>query len=1128
MAYGIVRFSTPRPRAPWRAAGLVALVAALCWHAASALAQSPPMHELQAELNELEVASELPPEAKARAVEYYRQAIDDTRIADDWQTKAAGFRESREQAPRDLEAAKVELNRSANDVGPAIPERASLDELRQGLAAAEAESSSARAEKAALEAKLRRRVDRFEEVRVLDAAAKARLEDAERLLALSPRDAANAVERAERRAVCARRSKTIAERAAYAEELPCYEATRDLLRVQLDLATRRLNQAEQAERQWKDAVAERGQAEAELKARDARWAVETAPAEVRPLAESNEQLARLRKAADGPAALLKQVEDEASRLHAQRARLQTNFAHVQKIADLADAAGPLLQRERDELPDVRRHREQIHDRKATIAAVKLKLIDLENERSELADLAAETERRLAAIDPPPTGDRRQRIDLALREQLEMRRDCLDALIADYDKYFNALVLELDKVERELVRTAEEYGAYISEQILWIRSAGPVSRDDWPAARQALAWLTEPAPWRRLFVAVWDDVRWVPLLYVVATLIAAIWWALLDRTRGRLRAIGKAACHEHVCIGPTIEALGDTLVLASFWPACLAFVAWRLGGVAEGGPLAKIVAFALHTLAVVGWTSEFFRQICCRHGLAEAHFCWPAELVAPVRRHLRWLMILATPLVLLVAALQEQDSATHQASLGRWAFIFGMTMLAVFARNVLRPNRVALRSLVGEQPGRVLHGLRNIWYPLSMGLPLALAGIAAAGYYYTALQLAWRLQASVWLVLGALVLHSFLGRWLEAARCGLSVPACDLDTSDRQSRRLMRGVLVIGLAVGCWLTWIDVLPALRVLDKWRLWAHAATVVPVVAGDSVLPGSAPTIDDGWVTAADLMRAVMIGLMTIIASGNVPGLLEIAWLRRLPLDAGGRYAWTTVSRYLITLVGLVTTCRTLGIGWSSVQWLAAAMTVGLGFGLQEIFANFVSGLIILFERPVRVGDTVTIGGLTGTVSRIRSRATTIIDWDRKELIVPNKEFITSNLVNWTLSDHVQRLVLRVGVAYGSDTALVERLLLEVARQNPQVLDDPPPQVLLTEFADSALQFELRVFVSGIDPYLWLRHPLNAAINEAFREAGLEIAFPQRDIHVRTIMPAALPQPIEMSSHAKHVTRHEQRASA
>ena len=182
-----------------------------------------------------------------------------------------------------------------------------------------------------------------------------------------------------------------------------------------------------------------------------------------------------------------------------------------------------------------------------------------------------------------------------------------------------------------------------------------------------------------------------------------------------------------------------------------------------------------------------------------------------------------------------------------------------------------------------------------------------------------------------------------------------------------------------------------------------------------------------------------------------------------------------------------------------------MGLGFGLQEIFANFVSGLILLFERPIRIGDTVTIGDTNGTVSKIRIRATTVTDWNRKEIVIPNREFITGQVINWTLSDQVMRLVLRVGIAYGSDVHRAKQILLEVAANNRRVLEDPKPRAWFWEFGDSSLNFEIRVFVKDIDDWVMTRDSMHFEIDAAFREAGIEIAFPQRDLHIRSGLPPA-----------------------
>jgi potassium efflux system protein len=175
-------------------------------------------------------------------------------------------------------------------------------------------------------------------------------------------------------------------------------------------------------------------------------------------------------------------------------------------------------------------------------------------------------------------------------------------------------------------------------------------------------------------------------------------------------------------------------------------------------------------------------------------------------------------------------------------------------------------------------------------------------------------------------------------------------------------------------------------------------------------------------------------------------------------------------------------------------------LAFGLQEIFANFVSGIIILLERPVRVGDIVTVGEIEGRVTKLRMRATTIMDWNRRELLVPNKEFITGNVINWTLSDPVTRIVIPVGIAYGSDTRLAHELLLKAARDCALVLRDPAPMAVFRSFGESSLDFELRVFLANRDMWPEVTDQMHTGIDDEFRAAGIEISFPQRDLHIRS----------------------------
>jgi potassium efflux system protein len=349
------------------------------------------------------------------------------------------------------------------------------------------------------------------------------------------------------------------------------------------------------------------------------------------------------------------------------------------------------------------------------------------------------------------------------------------------------------------------------------------------------------------------------------------------------------------------------------------------------------------------------------------------------------------------------------------------------------------------------------------------------------------------------------------------PQADLSSHSVQAQRLLATGMLATTLVGLWLIWVDVLPALSMLDRWPLWtttASAQTVDNPAPAVRTGPGmtsserraaSRTEYQTNSITFSNLALAVLVAVITFMSARNVPGLLEMAVLQRLPLDPSIRYAVTSLVSYGIVLLGVIVACSNIGLRWSQIQWLATALTFGLAFGLQEIFANFVAGIIILFERPIRVGDVVTVDDVTGVVSRIRIRATAITNWDRKEYVVPNKEFITGRLLNWTLSDRTNRIVINVGIAYGSDTEKARLLLLKAAQEHPLILKDPPSVATFEGFGDNSLNFTLRTFLPSMENRLQVIHDLHTAIDQAFRQSKIEIAFPQRDLYIRSV-PEAL----------------------
>jgi small-conductance mechanosensitive channel len=242
-------------------------------------------------------------------------------------------------------------------------------------------------------------------------------------------------------------------------------------------------------------------------------------------------------------------------------------------------------------------------------------------------------------------------------------------------------------------------------------------------------------------------------------------------------------------------------------------------------------------------------------------------------------------------------------------------------------------------------------------------------------------------------------------------------------------------------------------------------------------------------------------LLLSRMVRHLLRTRVLARTKLDVGQQYAISRIVSYIVLVLGLLIGVETMGVNLSSLTVVAGALGVGIGFGLQNIVSNFVSGLIILAERPIQIGDRVDLGNNTvGKVERIGARATHVLTNDNILIIVPNSEFVSNRVINWTHIDPRMRFRLSIGVASGSDPHKVEKLLLEVAAANPNVLKNPAPGVVFKEFGESSLNFELRVWASDMTHRPGsLESQLNFAIWEKFKEHGIETPFPQRDLHIK-----------------------------
>lgn len=263
---------------------------------------------------------------------------------------------------------------------------------------------------------------------------------------------------------------------------------------------------------------------------------------------------------------------------------------------------------------------------------------------------------------------------------------------------------------------------------------------------------------------------------------------------------------------------------------------------------------------------------------------------------------------------------------------------------------------------------------------------------------------------------------------------------------------------------------------------------------------------ITVSNLIMFVLVISVFVVLSRIIRKILHGQVFPRLAIDQGTQYTLLRITHYLILVSGALVAFQFIGIDLTGLAVIFGLLSVGIGFGLQNVTSNFVAGLILLFERPIKVGDRITVGDTEGDVVEINIRSTTIRSLNNIAIIVPNSEFVSSTVINWTYADQRIRLEIDVGVSYSSDLDTVLRSLQEVAEEHPEVLTDPGPEVLHAGFGDSSWNMRLRAWISNPKRHPQIRSALNCAIVRKFRENGVEIPFPQRDLHVRSPLPVPL----------------------
>ncbi|HBT28362.1 MAG TPA: miniconductance mechanosensitive channel MscM [Erwinia persicina] len=537
------------------------------------------------------------------------------------------------------------------------------------------------------------------------------------------------------------------------------------------------------------------------------------------------------------------------------------------------------------------------------------------------------------------------------------------------------------------------------------------------------------------------------------------------------------------------------------------------------PIAIAIGDGVTASVPLLWAFMVSNTFARSQGLFIVHFRWPQTRVARAMRFYTLCIGLVVPLMMMLIAFDNLEDREFSATLGRLCFILICGALSLVTVSLKRAGIPLHLDKEGNGDNLIN---RMLWNAM-IAIPLVAALASCIGYLAAAQALLARLETSLAICFLLLVIYHIIRRWMLIQRRRIAFdrarqrraeilaqrargeeelaaqqtaadsvdveePVIDLDAISAQSLRLVRSILTLIALVSVIVLWSEIHSAFGFMENIRLWDVSTTVQGV---ESLQP----------ITLGSVVIAILVLVITTQLVRNMPALLELALLQHLSLTPGTGYAITTLTKYMLILIGGLVGFSLIGIDWSKLQWLVAGLTVGLGFGLQEIFANFISGLIILFEKPIRIGDTVTIRDLTGSITRINTRATTITDWDRKEIIVPNKAFITEQFINWSLSDSVTRVVLTIPAPAEANSEEVTNVLLTAAQRCSYVLETPPPEAFLVDLQQGIQLFELRIHAAEMGHRMPLRHELHQLILRGYQEHGLEMPFPPFQVRMETI---------------------------
>ncbi|KOE30153.1 hypothetical protein D17P3_0311390 [Aggregatibacter actinomycetemcomitans D17P-3] len=762
-----------------------------------------------------------------------------------------------------------------------------------------------------------------------------------------------------------------------------------------------------------------------------------------------------------------------------------------------------------------------------IADLRVQIFDITQRRNELYDLDAYITKVQSDENQTFTDTEETQLTNLLTERRKIASDVIKSL----NNQLN-LAISLELTQQQITQISDRIQAKLDQQSFWVKSNNPLNLDWIKTLPMSLSAQFDGIVKKLGFPSNFDNLPYL-LTYVFILVVIG----------GIIFKFKPAIKHRFALMNGEINTLRSDsqwhTPIALFYTAILS-----LSGTLWFLAICQLVGFFFFrnpaefwqwSLSMAGywWFFSFLLAVLRPNGILVRHFGFSQETAEKFQS-------ITKRIIVAVVLLLNTSIFSNVMDSGLANDIFGEinTIIALgFCILIIAPrfNRTVTAFGANTQDNRDKIILKIVRILLRLA-PVGLIVLVVLGYYYTALNLishiintyiAWvvwslarhTVYRAITVASRRLASRRLAYRRLQEKRQQKQADSNDGSPSDDvvmiteqeeglalnqvRSQLLSFADLFIWTALFAmfYYVWSDLVTVASYLRDITLWQQISTTEAGVITESI-------------SLFNLLVALVIISITYILVRNIPGILEVIIFSRVRLSQGTPYTINTLLTYILVAIGGAWAFATLGMSWSKLQWLFAALSVGLGFGMQEIFANFVSGIILLFERPIRVGDTVTINDVSGTVAKIRIRAITLIDFDRKEVIVPNKSFVTGQVINWALSNTMTRLVIRVGVAYGSNLELVKKLLLQAANEQPAVLKDPEPRALFLSFGASTLDHELRVYVGQLSERTNTIDSLNRRINELFTENNIDIAFNQLDVFIKNQDTSAVMPLIEVKS--------------